>query len=70
MSVTALPDRFRDVEHLEEVMTAPSPALAADLDKVPGDIIVLGIGGKMGPILARVAKRAVPARRVVGGRSM
>jgi nucleoside-diphosphate-sugar epimerase len=66
VSPIALPDRFRDVEHLEEVMTAPSPALAADLEKAPGDIIVLGVGGKMGPTLARMAKRAVPARRVVG----
>ena len=27
----ALPDRFRDVEHLEEVMTAPTPELVAEL---------------------------------------
>ena len=61
-----LPERFRDVEHLEEVMTTPSPALIADLEKAPGDIIVLGVGGKMGPTLARMAKRAAPTRRVVG----
>jgi nucleoside-diphosphate-sugar epimerase len=62
----SFPDRFRDVAHLEEVMTAPTPALTADLDKAPGDIIVLGVGGKMGPTLARLAKRAAPSRRVVG----
>lgn len=62
----SLPDRFRDVEHLEEVMTAPSPALVAELGHVPGDLIILGVGGKMGPTLARLAKRAAPARRVVG----
>jgi nucleoside-diphosphate-sugar epimerase len=33
---------------------------------VPGDIIVLGIGGKMGPTLARLAKRAAPKKRIVG----
>ncbi|HEY7665816.1 MAG TPA: NAD(P)-dependent oxidoreductase [Xanthobacteraceae bacterium] len=62
----ALPDRFRDVEHLEEVMTAPSAALRAALESVPGDIIVLGVGGKIGPTLARLAKRAAPGKRVVG----
>ena len=47
-------------------MSAPSPALVADLARVPGDIIVLGVGGKMGPTLSRMAKRAAPGRRVVG----
>src|SRR5882724_11044914 len=57
---------FTGVEHLEEVMTAPSAALAADLKRVPGDIMVLGVGGKMGPTLARMAKRAAPGTRVIG----
>ena len=63
---TELPERFADVEALEEFMSAPSPALAADLARVPGDILVLGVGGKMGPTLARMAKRAAPGRRVIG----
>ena len=61
-----LPDRFADVAHLEEVMTQPSEALVRDLERVPGDIMVLGVGGKMGPTLARMAKRASPGRRVIG----
>src|SRR5687768_6811991 len=63
---SALPDRFRDVDHLEDVMTAPSAALTADLARVPGDLIILGVGGKIGPTLARLAKRAAPGKRVVG----
>jgi nucleoside-diphosphate-sugar epimerase len=63
---TALPAAFRDVEELEEFMTRPTPALAADLARAPGDILVLGVGGKMGPTLARMAKRAAPERRVIG----
>ena len=63
---TALLQRFADVEALEEFMTRPTAALAADLSRVPGDIMVLGVGGKMGPTLARMAKRADPARRVIG----
>jgi len=62
----ALPTHFADVAAVEDFMTAPTPALVADLAKVPGDVMVLGVGGKMGPTLARLAKRAVPDRRVIG----
>src|SRR5262245_11309754 len=62
----SLPDRFRDVNHLEEVMAEPSAALVADMARSPGDIIILGVGGKMGPTLARLAKRAAPGKCVIG----
>ena len=65
-SAAALPDRFRDVEHLEDVMTTPSAALSAELRELPGDLMMLGVGGKIGPTLARLAKRAAPGKRVVG----
>ena len=61
-----LPTRFESVEAVEDFMTAPSDALIADLARTPGDIIVLGVGGKMGPTLARLAKRAAPSKRVMG----
>ena len=61
-----LPERFRDVEHLEDVMTTPSPELAAELGAIDGDLIILGIGGKIGPTLAQLAKRAAPGKRIVG----
>ena len=57
---------FENPEALEEFMTRPSAELAADLARAPGDILVLGVGGKMGPTLARLAKRAAPDRRVIG----
>lgn len=60
-----LPERFADAEELEEFMTRPGRALIDDLAAVDGDIAVLGAGGKMGPTLARLAKRAAPAKRVV-----
>src|SRR6516165_1376032 len=62
----ALPEHFRDVEHLEEVMTAPSRVLARELGELAGDLIILGVGGKIGPTLARLARRAAPGKRVVG----
>jgi nucleoside-diphosphate-sugar epimerase len=61
-----LPDRFRDEDHLEDVMTAPSPTLTGDLGGIRGDLIILGVGGKIGPTLARLAKRAAPGKRVIG----
>ena len=57
---------FADVATLEEFMTRPTPELEADLARVEGDILVLGVGGKMGPTLARMAKRAAPGKRVIG----
>jgi nucleoside-diphosphate-sugar epimerase len=56
---------FADVEELEEFMTRPTAELQADLSGI-GEILVLGVGGKMGPTLARMAKRADPKSRVVG----
>ena len=64
--MTDLPDRFRDAEHLEDVMTTPAPELVAELAQIDGDIIILGVGGKIGPTLAQLAKRAAPGKRVVG----
>ncbi len=64
--MTALPARFEDVEALESFMSQPTPELVADLARVDGDILVLGVGGKMGPTLARLAKRAAPGKRVIG----
>lgn len=61
-----LPDRFADVDDLESFMTTPSQALVEDLAAVEGDILVLGVGGKMGPTLARLAKRAAPGKTVIG----
>ncbi len=44
-------------------MTRPSAALRADLSGID-EILVLGVGGKMGPTLARMAQRA--GKRVIG----
>ena len=54
----------RNERDLEERLSRPSPSLPALLARVPGDIIILGAGGKMGPSLARMVRRADPERRV------
>ena len=61
----ALPRRVADVEALEELLARPSEAVSADLARVDGDILILGAGGKMGPTLAWMARRAEPNKRVV-----
>jgi nucleoside-diphosphate-sugar epimerase len=61
----ALPLRIDDVTALDELLSRPSRALVDDLGAVAGDILVLGAGGKMGPSLARLARRAAPEKRVV-----
>jgi nucleoside-diphosphate-sugar epimerase len=65
MSAEGLPERFESVAALEDFMTEPTPALIGDLARVPGDILVLGAAGKMGPTLACLAKRAAQGKRVV-----
>ncbi len=55
----------RSDEALEEALSRPGAALAAVLATVPGDLMVLGAGGKMGPSLARLIRCADPSREVI-----
>ncbi len=50
---------MKTIHELEDIMTTPSQALIEDMKKLDGDILVLGVGGKMGPSLAKMAKRAI-----------
>jgi nucleoside-diphosphate-sugar epimerase len=66
LSAESLPKAFASVAALEDFMTTPSQALIDDLAAIDGDILILGVGGKMGPTLAGLAKRAAPGKRVMG----
>ena len=61
---------IRDESQLEELLSQPTEALVRMMETLAGDIVVLGVAGKMGPTLARMAKRASDAagakRRVIG----
>ena len=48
-----------DEDDLEERLSRPTQQVLESLSRSPGDIIVLGAGGKMGPSLTVMAKRAV-----------
>jgi len=50
---------------LDDLLSTPRRETVAALDACPGDIIVLGAGGKMGPTLARMAARAANGSRRV-----
>ena len=56
-------------EKLNDLLSAPSDALVQDMAKLQGDLMILGAGGKMGPTLCVLAKRAVEksgvSRRVI-----
>ena len=62
----AWPERFADEDELEDFMTRPSASLVVTLQSVPGDLMILGVGGKMGPTLAQLARRAARDRRFFG----
>lgn len=55
---------------LEDQILAPSASLVADIKKIEGDIMLLGIGGKMGPSMGKLAVRAIKEaginKRVIG----
>src|SRR5688572_26173515 len=65
-----MPVSIRDVAHLEELLSEPSDAAVDAMRRANGDVIVLGVAGKMGPTLARMARRAMDAagqsHRVIG----
>src|SRR4249920_2778270 len=61
-----LPQTIADIAALDDLLCRPSQALIDDLRKVDGDIMILGVAGKMGPTLAGLAKAAAPERRVIG----
>jgi nucleoside-diphosphate-sugar epimerase len=51
-------DLVESIEELERRLSEPSEADRTFMRDLEGDIIILGAGGKMGPSLAKLAKRA------------
>ncbi|WP_373069311.1 NAD-dependent epimerase/dehydratase family protein [Gemmatimonas sp.] len=52
---------------LDALLSAPDERTITALSSLSGDVLILGAGGKMGPTLARMARRAItdPSRRVI-----
>jgi len=61
---------FETEDQLDDALSEPTHAVIDTLSRLPGDIVVLGVAGKMGPTLARMARRASDAagvrRRIIG----
>ena len=53
-----LPDRIRNVGELEDLLSTPGQETIEMFSRLEGDIMFLGVGGKIGPSLARMARRA------------
>ena len=50
---------IHDIHQLDDLLSEPTEAVISSLNRLPGDLLVLGAGGKMGPSLARMARRAL-----------
>ena len=50
---------FSDVLSLEAHLSEPGDALVSDFSELSGDSLVLGAGVKMGPTLAKMARKAM-----------
>ena len=49
---------IKNIEELEDHLSRPTEADAAAMSALNGDLLILGVGGKMGPSLSRLASRA------------
>lgn len=61
---------MKSIEELEVKLAEPSEALIRDIAAIEGDILLLGVGGKMGPSLAKLLMNAIKQagtnNRVIG----
>lgn len=68
--IGSTPASILDLAALDDLLSEPSPLAVETLGRLDGDLLLLGVGGKMGPTLARMAQRASTIaghrRRVIG----
>ena len=61
---------MEDIKTVVKEVLQPSETLVADMARLKGDILILGVGGKIGPSLALLAKQAIDRsgvpRKVIG----
>src|SRR5699024_4241397 len=65
------PQAITTVEQLDDHLSAPTPAVVDLFRRLEGDVVLLGVAGKMGPTLGRMARRAIDeaganGRKVIG----
>ncbi len=64
------PEYFQNEEELEEALSMPTPEVIELVKNLEGDIIFLGVAGKMGVSMARMARKACEKagikKRIIG----
>lgn len=63
--MSATPEYIDSEAQLVDTMTKPTAEVEAAVKELDGDVLILGVGGKMGPTLAELMVRA-GAQRVIG----
>jgi len=70
MANSEWPAFFPSIAALDAFLARPTPEVIAVLAALPGDLLILGVGGKMGPSLAVLARRACDEagirKRIIG----
>lgn len=65
-----LPDLIESEAELDEILSRPMHETVKTVSQLDGDILILGVSGKIGPTLAKLVKRAVDEaglrKRVIG----
>ena len=68
--MTTISPSIPSPDALDDLLSTPTPGVVEALARLEGDLLILGVGGKMGPTLARMAVRASQQagvkRRVIG----
>lgn len=68
--MTDFPDVIDNEAQLEELLSRPTDEVTGVLKALDGDLVFLGIAGKIGPSLARMARRACESagvsKRIIG----
>jgi nucleoside-diphosphate-sugar epimerase len=58
VSAETLPETIETIEDLDEILTRPDAQLVEFVKTIPSPLVILGAGGKMGPTLAVLVRRA------------
>ena len=58
------PDTIDNAEMLEDLLSMPTAGAIEMFSRIEGDIMFLGVGGKIGPTLSRMARRACAKSKV------
>jgi len=57
---------MKTLTEVYEALSTPTAEVVESLSRLDGDLMLLGVGGKLGPELALMARRALDGRRVIG----